>query len=94
MIRPHYPGGLLPRPISFGFWPGDRNVREPAFYSYTAPEPPGLTHQPLAPASAGRLPEGSTATLTYEDVRLSDRPVETLLAFLQSTYGAGVRTAG
>jgi Family of unknown function (DUF5996) len=25
--------------ISFGFWAGDRDVREAAFYSYTAPNP-------------------------------------------------------
>lgn len=29
--------------ISFGFWFGDDNVPAPAFYSYTAPEPAGLT---------------------------------------------------
>ena len=38
--------------ISFGFWPGDENVRAPAFYSYTAPEPEGLTEQPLRPEAA------------------------------------------
>jgi Family of unknown function (DUF5996) len=38
--------------ISFGFWPGDREVREPTFYSYTAPEPQGLTDQPLHPQAA------------------------------------------
>ena len=80
--------------ISFGFWPGDGDVREPTFYSYTAPEPPGLTDQPLAPASAGWLPEGGTATLSYEDVRLADAPEETLLGFLESAYLAGARTAG
>ena len=80
--------------ISFGFWPGDRDVREPTFYSYTAPEPPGLTDQPLEPASARWLPEGGTATLSYEDVRLSEAPEETLLRFLQSAYLAGARTAG
>ncbi len=42
--------------ISFGFWPGDQNVREPAFYSYTAPEPEGLTEHPLSPDAASRLP--------------------------------------
>ena len=28
--------------VSFGFWAGDQNIREPAYYSYTAPEPAGL----------------------------------------------------
>ena len=79
--------------ISFGFWPGDRDVREPTFYSYTAPEPPGLTDGPLTPASARWLPEGGTATLSYDDVRLGEAPEETLLGFLQSAYLAGARTA-
>ena len=38
--------------ISFGFWFGDDNVPAPAFYSYTAPEPAGLTDEPLQPAAA------------------------------------------
>jgi hypothetical protein len=80
--------------ISFGFWPGDRNVREPAFYSYTAPEPEGLTEQPLSPPAASWAPEGGTALLLYEEVRNSDSPRETLLVFLQSAYEAGAKTAG
>lgn len=80
--------------ISFGFWPGDRNFREPAFYSYTAPEPEGLTGQPLRPPAASWTPEGGTALLTYEEVRKSSSPGETLLEFLQSAYEAGAKTAG
>ncbi|CAM5563188.1 hypothetical protein SCALM49S_09167 [Streptomyces californicus] len=39
--------------ISSGFWFGDeRSYPEPAFYSYTAPEPDGLQRQPLEPAAA------------------------------------------
>ena len=34
--------------ISFGFWPGDDNVNDAAYYSYTAPEPAGLRDQPLS----------------------------------------------
>ena len=79
--------------ISFGFWPGDSNLREPAFYSYTAPEPEGLTEQPLLPPAAS-WQEGGTALLTYEEVRNSGSPRETLLEFLQSAYEAGARTAG
>ncbi|CAA9445128.1 MAG: Ava_C0101 and related proteins [uncultured Rubrobacteraceae bacterium] len=79
--------------ISFGFWPGDQNVREPAFYSYTAPEPKDLTGQPLRPPSAA-WQEGGTALLTYEEVRNAVSPKETLLEFLQSAYEAGAKTAG
>jgi hypothetical protein len=79
--------------ISCGFWPGDKNVREPAFYSYTAPEPMGLTAQPLKPDTAHWLPEGGMALLTYEEVRNSASPRDTLLEFLESAYLAGAKTA-
>ena len=79
--------------ISFGFWPGDPSFREPAFYSYTAPEPEGLTEEPLHPPAAS-WQEGGTALLTYEEVRSSSSPREALLEFLQSAYEAGAKTAG
>jgi hypothetical protein len=79
--------------ISCGFWAGDSNIPEPAFYSYTAPEPPGLTDEPLTPKAARWLPEGGTALLTYGEVRRSERPKDTLLRFLRSAYRAGSRTA-
>ena len=80
--------------ISFGFWPGDQTTREPHFYSYTAPEPEGLTDQPLEPEAAYWTSEGGTALLPYEAVRASDDPRETLLRFLQTAYEAGAKTAG
>ena len=80
--------------ISFGFWPGDQNVREPAFYSYTAPEPAGLTEHPLSPEGANWLPEGGTALLTYEELRNSSSPTKTLLEFMEGAYHAGAKSAG
>jgi Family of unknown function (DUF5996) len=79
---------------SFGFWPGDRNTPTPAFYSYTAPEPGGLTRQPLRPEAAFWAPEGGMALLMYDDVRKADSPRATLLEFMESAYQAGARTAG
>ena len=67
-------------------------MREPAFYSYTAPEPEGLTDQPLN-AEGASWQEGGTALLTYEAVRNSESPKKTLLNFLQSAYEAGAKTA-
>ena len=82
--------------ISFGFWAGDQQQREPAFYAYTAPEPPGLTGLPLHPAAAAwrQVRGGSMALLPYEAVRDAHDPRLTLLGFLESAYDAGVRTAG
>lgn len=38
--------------VSAGFWFGDEAFREPAFYSYTAPEPEGLAGVVLVPEAA------------------------------------------
>jgi Family of unknown function (DUF5996) len=82
--------------IAFGFWAGDERVRAPTFYSYTAPEPPGLRETRLLPSGARWLEQGagSLAVLPYELVRSSASPKRTLLAFLESAYQAGARLAG
>jgi Family of unknown function (DUF5996) len=63
--------------ISFGFWPGDQKVREPMFYSYTAPEPAGLAEQRLRPGAASwqqPFGQGHLALLPYEALRTSNEP--------------------
>jgi hypothetical protein len=82
--------------ISFGFWAGDRNLREPSYYSYTAPEPKGLRDKPLAPPEAHWVDQGtgSLAILPYETVRTAADPRQTLIDFLESAYEAGAETAG
>jgi hypothetical protein len=81
--------------ISFGFWPGDRNTRFAAFYSYTAPEPEGLAERPLEPGTARwtDVDGGHLALLAYEDVRASEDPQRVLLGFLESAYQAGAAAA-
>jgi len=80
--------------ISFGFWAGDDRVPDAAFYSYTAPEPPGLREQPLRGGEWLAAPGGSLAVLPYEAVRRAADPRVALLAFLQGAYEAGARAAG
>jgi hypothetical protein len=82
--------------ISFGFWAGDRTSPFPAYYSYTAPEPPELREQALRPETADWLAQanGSLAILRYEDVRSSRDPKAALLEFLQSAFEAGASLAG
>ncbi|MDX6692571.1 MAG: hypothetical protein QOF02_174 [Blastocatellia bacterium] len=79
--------------ISHGFWPGSGNVKGPAFYSYTAPEPQGFPQALVRPASAFYNTETSGFVLPYEDVRNADEPEQVLLEFLQSTYEAGADLA-
>jgi hypothetical protein len=82
--------------ISFGFWAGDANVREPTYYSYTAPEPTGLRQQALHPSEASwtEYGSGSLALLPYDAVRRAVDPRAALLAFLESAYRAGASLSG
>jgi hypothetical protein len=79
--------------ISFGFWPGDDNIGDAAYYSYTAPEPDDLRDQPLPAGEWIESGTGSLAILPYETVRTAREPRTTLLAFCQSAYESGARLA-
>ena len=82
--------------IAFGFWPGDDNVRVPAFYSYTYPLPAGIENEKLEPASAiWKESNGSPmAFLTYENLLKEPDPKKALLDFYESAYQAGAKLAG
>jgi hypothetical protein len=67
--------------IAFGFWAGDGNVGDAAYYSYTSPEPEGLREQPLSAGQWIEFGSGSLAVLHYETVRTAPDPWTTLLAF-------------
>ena len=81
--------------ISFGFWGGDENLPEPAFYSYTYPSPEGLDQEPLKPATASWIDNNGSpmAILTFNSLLKSDDPRTSLLDFLESAYTAGAKKA-
>lgn len=81
--------------ISFGFWAGDDNLPEPAYYAYAAPSPDGLDQEILLPESAfWNDANGSPmAILKYKDLLNYDNPRKTLLEFLESVYQAGAKLA-
>lgn len=79
--------------ISFGFWAGDENVREPAFYSYAYPLPEGLYEEPLKPKEAFWNREAGMAILMYNDVRKAKSSGQMVLDFLESTYQACAKRA-
>ncbi|MFC4565010.1 DUF5996 family protein [Nocardiopsis mangrovi] len=81
--------------ISFGFWFGDDTVPEPAFYSYAAPEPDGITDRPL-PKGAEWATGGSghLALLRYDRVREEADRAGAVLAFYEAAYRAGAEPAG
>ncbi len=83
--------------ISHGFWPGNKDM-EAAFYSYTAPEPPGLpdvvSQGKILPVKTFYSSEMKEFFLFYDDVRTADFPEKTLMDFCQTTYEAGANLAG
>jgi len=81
--------------ISFGFWAGDDNLREPAFYSYTYPAPKGMYDEPLQPSYAEWINSNGSpmAILKYNDLRKNDDPHQDLLDFMESSYQAGAKLA-
>ena len=76
---------------SVGFWPGSGGIPDPAFYSYTAPEPQGFREARVRPESARYDAQVGEFILMYDDVRRRESPSAALLEFCQSTYEAAVR---
>ncbi|MFF3057818.1 DUF5996 family protein [Streptomyces sp. NPDC057909] len=82
--------------VSFGFWFGDDSFAEPAFYSYTAPEPAQLAEEPLRPEAAQWVARGDShlAVLLYDAARTRPDPRASVLDFYESAYRAGAGRAG
>ncbi len=78
---------------SAGLWPGNDELGEPAFYSYTLPSPAGFETAKVQPSAAYFHQGLGEFILPYGAVRSAPYPRETLLAFLQSTYEAAARLA-
>jgi hypothetical protein len=79
---------------SVGWWPGGGDMKGPAFYAYTAPEPAGCGDQPVRPLGAVYPSTLREFVLMYDDVRRAVSPRAEILEFAQSTYEAGANLAG
>lgn len=81
--------------ISFGFWVGDDNMKEPAFYSYTYPAPKAIDTKPLQPDQAFWMDANGSpmAILKYNDLLTTQNPRNVLLDFMESAYQAGAKLA-
>ncbi len=77
--------------ISAGFWPGNGGYGAPAFYCYAAPVPTGLSACRIHPGAFD--PALGEFILRYDDVRATDKPEETILQFLQTSYSAAADCA-
>jgi hypothetical protein len=102
---PKHPGGVpgLPNWVaeeaycrevsSCGFWTGNEQLPEPAFYCYLYPEPEGYKAASLQPDQAYYHTTLGEFILPYSAVRQSNNAEKTLLQFLHSTYEAGANLA-
>jgi hypothetical protein len=80
--------------ISAGWWPGDERVREPAFYAYGYPKPPGIERATVEPEGAKWSEANGEFLVAYETVRTADDPEAAVLRFLESTYDAAAALMG
>ena len=102
---PKHPGGAPNIPLevmqeayshevsSAGFWPGNPDFPEAAFYSYCYPTPDAFKEQPVQPDAAYYYPELGEFILPYAAVQQADDPDAMLMNFLQTTYEAAANTA-
>lgn len=73
---------------SAGWWPGNEDFPEAAFYSYAAPAPAGFAEARIGPAKAFWSTQFGEFLLKYNDMRGEPQPSRVLRAFLDSTYAA------
>ena len=78
---------------SAGFWPGGGEIKGPAFYSYTTPEPAGFKTYTVGPKPAFYHQGIGEFLLMYDDIRGAESPGSQLTEFLQTTYEAGANLA-
>ncbi len=98
LAKPPEKGGIIMKyseneeNFTFGFWAGNKNYPQPAYYSYIYPAPKGIE----SVKSKSEISFDSTMglfILNYEDVRKSDSPAEIILEFLQDTYSKSAKLA-
>lgn len=82
--------------IACGFWPGNVTMSgvtlgEPAFYSYTYPEPIGLKQASIRPSSAHYDDRLGEFILPYKDARAAASPEQTTLDFSRARTRLGQR---
>ena len=101
---PPHPGGMPNIPLevmreayshevsSAGFWPGNPDFPEAAFYSYCYPTPDAFKDQSVEPSDAYFHQDLGEFILPYAVVQQAERPEAILMNFLRTTYEAAATT--
>ena len=77
-----------------GWWSGNSAYPQPAFYSFTYPQPKGIEDARISPPVSRWDSTMGEFLLDYDDLRKSKDPDGDLLSFFESTYKAGAERAG
>jgi hypothetical protein len=72
--------------ISHGFWPGNDQLPEAAFYGYAVPEPAGFKDVAVEPRGAYYHPALGEFILPYNVVRQAADPAVAIQQFIANTY--------
>jgi hypothetical protein len=80
--------------MNAGFWPGDDNAPQAAFYAYLAPRPPGCELADIEPEHCTWVEAMGEWMLPYDKVQMSKDPRQAVLTFLQSVYRFAVTEGG
>jgi len=80
--------------VCAGFWPGNTQLPEPAFFAYAYPSPSGVENASVLPAGAGWNAQIGEFILTYDEARRSGDLRGAILDFLRSTYQAEATRLG
>lgn len=80
--------------IECGWWSGNPAYPRAAYYSFTFPQPEKIEQVKIKPAAARWDATMGLFILDYDDLLQSKNPEDDLLAFFESSYGAGATLAG
>ncbi len=72
--------------VAVGWWPGDARYANAAFYAYVHPAPDGITDLPLSVHGAGWHADLGEFILDWDDVRASEDPHATAVAFAREVF--------
>jgi len=78
---------------SAGFWPGNEQHPQAAFFAYAYPTPQGFAEATVQPVEAAWSPTLGEWLLPYDAVRNASDPEAALLRFLETTYRAAADLA-
>jgi Family of unknown function (DUF5996) len=80
--------------VTIGWWPGDAQHPQAAFYAFAVPAAPGIAGGTLSPAAARWDKSLGEYTLDWDDVRTAPDPRAAAVEFAQSAFEYACQVSG